>query len=259
MGGAAMELKLLGMLLCGLLLGGCGTAASRTAVHSLTMPRISAPVLTGLTWVHHRTTLPLYAPIKIPRDLTPHVSGYGFSSNTSYGITVVEALAKAMPFNAERLSQGQTGKMAWAYSVVKPSAEPGLSTWELLASYNLMGPSGLPKLSGPLVDIDGGHRGHWSSAQKMLWWRQSGWLFIVEDSSFGESQKVAAQLLHHESGHLPVGPGLYVAVTGATMADWEEHGLVASIDGSLATPRNVLQMVYTFRSIPPRSLKKKSG
>lgn len=241
-----------------LLLAACGVHSSRSAAaNSLASDNLTLkPVIrNGLTWVHHRTALPLYAPTKIPGVEKTQLNGYGFATKTAYGITVLSFVQKRVRFNAPSLASGKTGHVVTSYSLIRPTGAPDLTVWTLLASYNLMGPNGLPKLTGTRAVLAPRVMAHWSSDEHLLWWRKHGWLFLVEAASRHDALAAAKELA--AGGGLPRGPGLFVAAPGALAADWEFHGLIATVDGDKAPPGQVLAMVKSFRLVPLKALRAK--
>ncbi len=235
-----------------LALTGCGTQVVPSA-QSAPRPhlRLDPVIREGMAWIHHHTRLVLYAPTRLPRSARRHESGYGFANSSGYGMTLVANLPKALPFNSPSVSDGRLGKALTSYSVLKPTQAPGVSAESLLASYNLMGPAGLPPLEGTAVRVNGLIT-HWEARQGILWWKHRNWLFVVEGQSQSAAEQSAARLT--PSKGLPAGPGLYVVTPGAIMADWDEKGLIATVSSQGTTPSAVLGVVESFRLVSPALL-----
>lgn len=202
----------------------------------------------GLAWIHRRTALPILAPTHWPFSVQ---DAYGFSSQDGYGLSFVAAASKTLPFNDPKLASGQVGKLVTSYSVAKLPPEPGVSTDNLLASYNLLGPSGMPALAGGTVK-EAGQAVHWSARQHLLWWIRGSWTFLVDANSESAAWQAARPIMGHWA--LPQAPGLVVVTQGATMVDWMEHALIASVSGQAASPRQVLRLVSSFQKVSPTVL-----
>lgn len=242
----------LAMILCGVLLAGCGVTYPKHQGAVKLVPALKD----GLMQITHQTELPLYAPIKLFIPIHGKMSGYSFATKNSYGITLVDGLSHPMPFNSSPLAAYQDGKEIFSYSVIRSSSRAHVSIWALLASYSLMGPAGLPKLTGGATRLSHGREAHWDQKLHLIWWYQSRWLFLVEAKSQTQATATARQLSQEVTPQLPGAHGLFVSVPQATIADWDQKQDVIAIDDAKTSSTGLLSLVESYRIIPRLELGK---
>ncbi|NMP22881.1 hypothetical protein [Sulfobacillus harzensis] len=234
------------------LVGGCGWhAATPPTLASRSRPVHWSPVIRqAMAWVGPRTHLSLLAPTTLPH--APHTSAYGFATNNSYSVSVVKTPGQSLPFNDPKLMSGKTGTVLVSFSAVKIASQGNsVPVYNLLASYNMLGPSGLPPLSGSPVSL-AGTTAHWSLRRHLLSAKRNQWMYLVEDSSRQAALSTMRSLLAIRG--LPQQPGLVVVSGTIAMADFEDRGMVMSVAGQQSTPTQVLAMTKSFKPVPRQGL-----
>jgi len=208
----------------------------------------------ALVWVHQRTRMTIWAPTRLwapPTAWKPATAGIGFYSRSGYGITLMR-VPKPLPFNAPRLLAGNFGQPVFSLGGVQVGAIPESSVLSWLASYNLLGPHGVPQAKGRRREI--GRITVYNPGPGLVVWHVKRWMVVVEASSTPQALSLARSLADPALfRRLPNDPGLVVVAPGAAEADWLAGRELVTLAGGLASPSDVLQMVATVRPWPLRS------
>ncbi|MCY0863677.1 MAG: hypothetical protein OWQ57_01870 [Sulfobacillus sp.] len=234
------------------LLYGCGVGASDRP-HPVKEPTPGLSTLSrALAWVHQRTGLTIWAPTRLvaPRAAwKPATAGIGFFSRGGYGITLLR-VPKPEPFNASPLLAGNMGQPVLSLGGIQVGSIPPRSVLSWLASYNLLGPHGVPPIEGRRLEMGG--LTVYNPKPGLVMWHVKRWLVVVEAPTTPQVIALARSLAHPALfRRLPAAPGLLVVAPGAAEADWLAGRELVTLAGGLATPADVLRMVATVRPWHP--------
>jgi hypothetical protein len=227
------------------------TSCGLTLHPSASQPAQLQQLTHTLQWVRTRTRLPVYAPTQLFPRLPAHIAIVARATATSY---VIRVYARSRPTDG-RPSQAPTSaevQPVLSYSAVRVGKVPASLRENLLASFNLFGPAGMPPLRGrvwrnrPMV--------FYHPRAGVIWWRQRGWVFWVQARTTRTAWKQAEALAEAaRTARLPGQAGLVVAAPAASAVDWFMGSNLLLIEGGLATPREVLAMATTMQRWPVRS------
>lgn len=230
--------------ICALLgmLSGCGVAPRSTARPSpIVIPKVMKEAVAA---IQSRTKLPIFIITRSPNGHWKGVSATGFAVPRAYGVSIYASRASGQ-FRLTTVAP-RSGALL-TYSVIGVPDAKKLSEETILASYNLLGPQGLPPLNGQPIARYATLRAHFEPGSDILWWKQGPWLFVAE----GEPESKELDILKASQVRgLPKRAGLFVSAPGVSMVDWQvTPGAIATIDGGQQAPRTLLNLVKSVVAV----------